>query len=297
MTATNMSGKICVVTGSNTGIGEETALGLAKNGATVVMVCRDRSKGEAAAAKIVKKTGNAKVLLMVCDLSSQGQIRRLAADFLAGKGGAPDVAAKGPRLDVLVHNAAAILPERQTTVDGLEKQFAVNHLAPFLLTHLLRDVLVASAPSRVVVVASQVESRGTIAFEDLQSEKGYTPLGAYFQSKLANVLFTYELARRLEGTAVTANCLHPGVIATNLLSDYMGKPRAMGFLSKLTNPGPDKGAKTSLRLAMDPTLSGVTGKYYREEAEARTGKVSYDRDVAARLWKVSEELVGISSVS
>ena len=293
--STSMRGKVCIVTGSNTGIGEETALGLAKLGATVVMVCRDRAKGEASAEKIAKRTGNAAVSLMVADLASQAQIRRLAADFLAGRAGAPAVGAGGPRLDVLVHNAAAILPERRLSVDGLEMQFAVNHLAPFLLTHLLREVLVASAPSRVVVVASQVESRGTIQLDDLQSEKGYTPLGAYFQSKLANVLFTYELARRLEGTGVTANCLHPGVIATNLLSDYMGKPRAVGFLSRLTHPGPDKGARTSLRLATDPTLATVSGKYYKEGVESRTGKTSYDTELAARLWKVSEELTGLAT--
>jgi NAD(P)-dependent dehydrogenase (short-subunit alcohol dehydrogenase family) len=287
-----MRGKVYMITGSNTGIGEETALGLAKLGATIVMVCRDRDKGAAAQARIAKRSGNQAVSLMVADLSSMSQIRRLAAEFLEGRGGAP---AGKPRLDVLLLNAGVVMPQRRLTVDGLETQFAVNHLAPFLLTHLLLETLKASAPSRVVVVASQVESRGTIQWDDLQSEKGYTPLGAYCQSKLANVLFTYELARRLEGSGVTANCLHPGVIATNLLSDYMSKPRSMGFLSKLTHPGPEKGAKPSIRVASDPALEKTSGKYFKEMVEAQTSKASYDREAAARLWRVSEELTGIAN--
>jgi len=290
-----MRGKICLITGSNTGIGKETALGLAKLGATIVMVCRDREKGAAAAAEISKRANNPAVSLMVADLSSQSQIRRLAGDIHEGRGGAAPLQAGGPRLDVLIHNAGVILPQRRLTVDGIETQLAVNHLAPFLLTHLLLDVLKASAPSRIVVVASQVESRGTIQFDDLQSAKAYTPLTTYFQSKLANVLFTYELARRLQGTRVTANCLHPGVIATNLLSDYMAKPRAVGFLSKLTHPGPEKGAKPSIRLASDPALETTTGKYFKEIVEAQTSKTSYDLDVARRLWKLSEELTGLPS--
>jgi NAD(P)-dependent dehydrogenase (short-subunit alcohol dehydrogenase family) len=290
-----MRDKICLITGSNTGIGKETALGLAKLGATIVMVCRDREKGEAAAAEIQKRAQSPSVSLMVADLSVQSQIRRLAGDLREGRGGAPPLTGGRARLDVLIHNAGVILPQRRLTADGIETQIAVNHLAPFLLTHLLLDVLEASAPSRIVVVASQVESRGTIRFDDLQSANGYSPLGAYFQSKLANVLFTYELARRLQGKKVTVNCLHPGVIATNLLSDYMAKPRAIGFLSKLTYPGPEKGAKPSIRLASDPALEATTGKYFKEMVEAPTSKASYDLDTARRLWKASEELTGIPS--
>ncbi|MBK8257185.1 MAG: SDR family oxidoreductase [Polyangiaceae bacterium] len=293
--AGSMKGKVCIVTGANTGIGAETALGLAKLGGTVVMVCRDRDKGEEARANIVKRSGNAAVSLMIADLSSQNQIRRLAADFLGGRSGAPSLVDGRPRLDVLLHNAAAILPHRRVSVDGLEMQFAVNHLAPFLLTHLLLDVLKSSAPSRVVVVASQVESRGTLRWDDLQMEKGYTPLEAYFQSKLANVLFTYELARRLEGTGVTANCLHPGVISTNLLSDYMGRPRSMGFLNSLTNPGPEKGAKPSIRLASDPALATTTGKYFKEMVETKSSRASYDMEAARRLWDLSAQLTSSTS--
>jgi NAD(P)-dependent dehydrogenase (short-subunit alcohol dehydrogenase family) len=296
MAATSMRGKICLITGSNTGIGKETALGLAKLGAAIIMVCRDREKGEAAAAEISKRASNPAISLMVADLSSQAQIRRLAGDFHEGRGVSRQVEASAgsrPRLDVLIHNAGVILPQRRLTENGIETQFAVNHLAPFLLTHLLLDSLKAAVPSRIVVVASQVESRGTIQFDDLQSEKSYAPLTAYFQSKLANVLFTYELARRLQGTGVTVNCLHPGVIATNLLSDYMAKPRSMGFLSKLSHPGPEKGAKPSIRLASDPELATTTGKYFKEMVEAPTSKASYDQEIAHRLWKKSADLTGL----
>lgn len=286
-----MRGKICLITGSNTGIGKETALGLAKLGATIVMVCRDREKGEAAAAEISRRASNPAVSLMVADLSSQAQIRRLVGDFYEGRA-VPSPGSR-PKLDVLIHNAGVILPQRRLTVDRIETQLAVNHLAPFLLTHLLLDSLKAAAPSRIVVVASQVESRGTIQFDDLQSEKSYAPLPVYFQSKLANVLFTYELARRLQGTGVTVNCLHPGVIATNLLSDYMAKPRSMGFLSKLSYPGPEKGAKPSIRLASDPALATTMGKYFKEMVEAPTSKASYDQEAARRLWRMSEELTGL----
>lgn len=289
-----MRGKVCMITGSNTGIGEATALGLAKLGATIILVCRDREKGAAAAAKISRRASNPAVALMVADLSSQSQIRRLAEDFHEGRGGAVPTSGARLRLDVLIHNAGVILPQRRLTADGIEAQLAVNHLAPFLLTHLLLDMLLASAPARIVVVASQVHSQGTIHFDDLQSAKSYAPQTAYFQSKLANVLFTYELARRLQGTGVTVNCLHPGVIATNLLSDYMAKPRAMGFLSRLSHPGPEKGARPSVRLASDPTLETTTGKYFKQLVEAPTSKASYDLETARKLWKASEELTGLS---
>jgi NAD(P)-dependent dehydrogenase (short-subunit alcohol dehydrogenase family) len=175
--------------------------------------------------------------------------------------------------------------------------FALNHLAPFLLTSLVLDRLRSSAPARVVVVASQVEARGAIHFEDLQLERGYQPLVAYDQSKLANVLFTYELARRLAGTQVTANCLHPGVIATNLLADYMGKSRLLGGkLNALTYPGPKKGAETSIRLASDPELEGVSGKYFKPEGLAESSRSSHDPELARRLWEVSERLTGRNEI-
>jgi NAD(P)-dependent dehydrogenase (short-subunit alcohol dehydrogenase family) len=281
-----LKGKVCVVTGASSGIGKETALGLAKLGAALILVCRDAGRGAAAAGEIRRRTRGAAVEVVLGDLSSQAAVRRIA----------DEIKARHERLHVLVNNAGLITTgtARQVTVDGLELQLAVNHLAPFLLTHLLLDRLRAGAAARIVVVASQVESRGKIDFDDLQSARGdYDPMRAYCQSKLANVLFTYELARRLGGSKVTANCLHPGVIATNLLSDYLGRPRAMGFISQLSHPGPEKGAKTSILLASDPSLEGVSGKYFREEREAQSSPGSRDPAVARRLWTVSCELSGL----
>ncbi|HVZ73439.1 MAG TPA: SDR family oxidoreductase [Polyangia bacterium] len=279
-----MEGRVCLVTGATSGIGRETALGLAARGATVVVHGRDPARARDAAAEIARATGRPLVAPLVADLSSQAEVRRLAAE----------VRAKHERLHVLVNNAAIITPTRTTTVDGLETQLAVNHLAPFLLTNLLLDVLKASAPARIVDVASQVESMGAIDFEDLgRARRSYERLDVYAQSKLANVLFTYELARRLAGTGVTANCLHPGVIGTNLLAAYEGRPGPLKFLSRRGRPTPREGAETSLYVASAPELEGVSGKYFRESREAVSSPRSRDVELAARLWVVSEKLVGI----
>lgn len=280
-----MDGRVCLVTGATSGIGRETARGLAELGATVVIVARDAGRGQAAVEDLRKSTGNQAVEMLTADLSSQEQIRTLARDFRA----------RHPRLHVLLNNAGVITPTRTVTVDGIETQFAVNHLAYFLLTHLLLDVLRSSAPARVVNVASQVERMGVIDFEDLGREKTpYERLDAYNQSKLANVLFTYELARRLEGTGVTANCLHPGVIGTKLLQEFEGRPRLLRFLTKLKRPGPRDGARTSLFLATAPELATTSGRYFRESAEAKSSPRSYDAAVARRLWEVSEKLTGVA---
>src|ERR687890_2028432 len=207
-----MGEKVCLITVATSGIGKATAMGLANMGAGVVMVGRDQGKGEAALAEIREQSANASVDLMLADLSSQEQIRRLADEFNEAY----------PRLDVLINDAGLFRSERITTAEGLEMTFAVNHLAYFLLTRLLLDVLKASSPSRIVNVSSGDHTNGTIDFDDLQGEKGYKGAKAYSQSKLATVLFTYELARRLEGTGVTANCLHPGVVGTNLGSGVSG---------------------------------------------------------------------------
>jgi NAD(P)-dependent dehydrogenase (short-subunit alcohol dehydrogenase family) len=220
---------------------------------------------------------------MLADLSSQEQIRRLADDFKAAY----------PRLDVLINNAGVFRSERITTADGIEMTFAVNHLAYFLLTNLLLDVLKASAPSRIVNVSSGAQSNGTIDFDDLQGEKGYKGTKAYSQSKLANVLFTYELARRLEGTGVTANCLHPGAVRTNFGSGSSG---VFGFMVRALRPfiiSPEKGAETSIYLASSPEVEGVSGRYFVKKAEARSSDVSYDERLARRLWKVSAELTNL----
>ena len=281
-----MNGKVCLVTGASSGIGRETAAGLAERGATVVVVARDPSRGRDAVSEIVRRSRRKDVGLLIADLSSQADVRRLAEDFRD----------KHDELHVLVNNAGVITRERTMTIDGLETQLAVNHLAPFLLTHLLLDVLKASAPARVVNVSSQVERMGAIDFDDLGREKRpYERLDAYNQSKLANILFTTELARRLEGTGVTANCLHPGVIGTNLLVAYEGRPALLRFMTTRGRPTPKEGAVTSLFVATSPTLDGVTGKYFRESAESWPSPKALDAVTAQRLWEVSEKLTRIAT--
>jgi retinol dehydrogenase-14 len=277
----DMGEKVCLITGATSGIGKAT--GLANMGASVVMVGRDRGRGEAAQAEIKEKSTNASVDLMLADLSSQEEIRRLADEFKEAY----------PRLDVLINNAGLFRSKRITTADGLEMTFAVNHLAYFLLTKLLLDVLKSSAPSRIVNVSSGDHSNGTIDFDDLQGEKRYKGAKAYSQSKLANVLFTYELARRLEGTGVTANSLHPGVVGTNLGSGVSG---AFGFVVRALTPlmkSPEKGAETSIYLASSPEVEGLSGRYFVKKAEARSSDVSYDERLARRLWEVSAELTNL----
>jgi NAD(P)-dependent dehydrogenase (short-subunit alcohol dehydrogenase family) len=279
-----VTGRVCLVTGATSGIGRETAIGLAERGAKVIVAGRDHARGRETVAEIAQRTGRRDAEHVVADLSSQAEVRRLAAELRA----------KHERLHVLVNNAGVITPKRATTVDGIETQLAVNHLAPFLLTHLLLDVLKASAPARIVNVSSQVERLGVVDFDDLGRERRpYERLDAYNQSKLANVLFTTELARRLTGTNVTANCLHPGVIGTNLLVAYEGRSAPLRFLTRRGRPGPKEGAATSLFVATSPTLEGVSGKYFRESAESRPSPRAQDAAVAARLWEVSEKLTGL----
>lgn len=282
-TAESAIGTICMVTGANAGIGKATALGLARLGATVIMVCRSRQRGEVARDEIKRESGNDSVSLMLADLSWQASIRQLAADFEARRSA----------LHVLINNAGVITRSRTVTKDGLETQFAVNHLACFLLTNLLLDVLKASAPARIINVSSQVHYGASIDFDDLQSERSYRPARVYAQTKLANVAFTYELARRLRGTGVTVNCLHPGVIATNMLSDYMGVPRSLQFTTRIVGASPEKGAQTPLYLATSPEVEGVSGAYFENRSAVRSSPASYDGAVARRLWRVSAELAGL----
>ena len=285
MNQTNMSGKVCLVTGANAGIGKATATGLARMGAAVVMVCRSRERGEAAQAEIMAETGSRDVDLLIVDLSSQGSIRKLART----------VTFKYPQIHVLINNAGAIPTRRRLTVDGIETQLAVNHLAPFLLTNLLLDVLKSSAPARVVTVASQVHSKSPLDFDDLRSVSDYTASQVYRKTKLANILFTYELARRLEGTNVTANCLHPGVISTKLLDDYMGGSRDAGFGSGHTlGSSPQEGGAAVLHVAASPEIEGLSGKYFFDNAVRETAPVTYDEEHAARLWDVSADLTALT---
>jgi NAD(P)-dependent dehydrogenase (short-subunit alcohol dehydrogenase family) len=279
-----MGEKVCLITGATSGIGRATAMGLASIGASVVMVGRDRGRGEAVMAEIKEGSANDSVDLMLADLSSQEQVRRLAHEFKVTY----------PRLDVLVNNAGLFRSERITTADGLETTFAVNHLAPFLLTNLLLDVLKTSAPSRIVNVSSGEQRNGTIDFDDLQGEEGYKGAKAYSQSKLANVLFTYELARRLEGTGVAVNCLHPGAgVKTNFGSGVDG---VFGVMVRALRPlmiSPEKGAETSIYLASSPEVEGVSGRYFAKKAEARSSDVSHDARIARRLWEASAELTKV----
>jgi NAD(P)-dependent dehydrogenase (short-subunit alcohol dehydrogenase family) len=282
---TSMQGKICMVTGANSGIGKATALALAQMGATVVMVCRDRARGEEAKSEITTKSGNNAVDLLLADLSSQQSIRQLVKNFQQHY----------THLHVLINNVGAAFPgRRRETVDGLEMTFAVNYLAPFLLTNLLLEVLKASAPARIVNVSSDAQASGSIQMDDLQAEKLYRPMRTYPQSKLAVVLFTYELARRLQGTGVTANCLHPGFVATNFAQRDVGL--AVRLLVKLIGnfgASPEKGAKTSIYLASSPDVKGVAGKYFVKNIPKRSASISYDESLQRQLWEQSANLVNL----
>lgn len=287
MESFDMYGRVCVVTGANAGIGKATAEGLARIGAVVVMVCRSRERGEAARAEISEKVGSRRIDLMVADLSSQGSIRKLARAIVE----------RHPQVGVLINNAGTIPGRRRLTVDGIETQLAVNHLAPYLLTNLLLDALTAGDSARVVTVSSQVHSKSAIEFDDIQSEREYSPSAVYRKTKLANILFTYELARRLEGTGVTANCLHPGVIATKLLDAYMGGSKNAGFGDgEAFGASAEEGARAVLHAAAAPELQGVTGKYFLDNAEAESATVSYDEEHARKLWEVSADLTGLARV-
>jgi retinol dehydrogenase 12 len=281
--AGDMTGRICVVTGANRGIGRATAEGLAQLGATVVMVCRRKEEGEAVAQEIGAKS-SLPPDVVAADLSSQGSIRQAAAELRG----------RYPRLHVLINNAGIIPQKREVTVDGLEMQFAVNHLAYFLLTNLLLPQLKAGAPSRIINVSSGAHTHADLDFADLQAERSYDPKAVYSRSKLANILFTYELARRLQGTGVTVNTLTPGIIATRMLADYMGVSAKGGNL-RTFGATPEEGAETSIYLASAPEVAEVTGKYFERKRVMPSSRKSHDEALARRLWEVSERLTGLSS--
>ena len=278
-----MAGKTVVVTGATAGIGKATAMGLATMGANLAITGRDRERTECAARE-VRAAGRGQVDVFVADLSSQAEVRRLAGEVLQ----------TCPRIDVLVNNVGGYWNTRHVTADGLEHTFALNHLAPFLLTSLLLDRLKQSAPARVVTVSSNAHTTGQVDFDDLQGERSYSGSRAYSQSKLANVLFTYELARRLQSIDVTANSLHPGVVNTSFGAEDPGSlqrliiPFVRPFLK-----APEQGAATSIHLASSPDLEQVTGRYFANSKPKRSSKRSYDEATAARLWQVSTDLVGL----
>ena len=280
-----MAGRTVLVTGASSGIGRATALGLATMGAHVAITGRDRLRTEDAAREI-GAAGGMKVEVFVADLSSQAQVRRLASEVLAGLA----------RIDVLVNNAGGYWDTRHVTVDGLERTFAVNHLAPFLLTNLLRDRLEWGAPARVVTVASNAHTTGRIDFDDLQGERSYSGGRAYSQSKLANVLFTYQLARRMRGSAVTANALHPGVVRTSFgAADPARIQRLLVPLLRPVMKSPARGAATPIHLASAPELEHVSGRYFANRRPTKSSSRSNDQAVAARLWEASADLVGLTA--
>jgi NAD(P)-dependent dehydrogenase (short-subunit alcohol dehydrogenase family) len=280
-----MDGKTVIITGGNSGIGFATAVALARDGAHTVITARDQNRGLRAAEAIRSASGSDSVELVVFDLAELASVRR----------GADEILRSCDRIDVLVNNAGLVLSERTETVDGFESTFAINHLGPFLLTQLLTERMVASAPARMVTVSSIAHSsaRNGLDFEDLQSTREYSAMGAYGRSKLANILFSNELALRLEGTGVTSNALHPGVVATGFAADGdTGGMLALG--ARLIRPfilTPDKGATTSVHLASSPEVAGVTGRYFVKCRAVSPAPTAQDPAAATLLWSISEELV------
>jgi NAD(P)-dependent dehydrogenase (short-subunit alcohol dehydrogenase family) len=278
-----LAGRTCLVTGATSGIGEATAIGLARLGARVILVGRDPARGEASLARVKRDSGNDDVILLLADLASLAEVRRLAGAVLE----------QAPALHVLVNNAGVVNLRRETTRDGFETTFAVNHLAYFLLTRLLEERLRASAPARVINVASEGHRFGKLDIDDLQTaHQPYRWMRVYGTSKLANVLFTYELSRRLEGSGVTANCLHPGAVGTGLGANN-------GRLGKIVLPllrpfmrSPADGAKTSVYLAANDEVAGVSGRYFIRCRARASSAASRDEGLARRLWDASEALTG-----
>jgi NAD(P)-dependent dehydrogenase (short-subunit alcohol dehydrogenase family) len=281
MVPTPMEGKICLITGGTNGIGKSTALGLAKMGATVVIVGRNVPKTAQVVEAIRAASGNNNVDSLLADLSSQQEVRRLADEFKSTY----------PHLHVLLNNVGAAFLQRQLSLDGIEMTFALNHLAPFLLTNVLLDTLKASAPARIINVSSGAHTSGKIEFDNLQGERTYG-FGAYPNAKLANILFTMELARRVEGSGVTVNALHPGFTATGFGKNN-GKVMAtlVSIVAPLVARSPAKGAETSIYLASSPSVEGMTGKYFYNSHVTRAAPQATDMAVARKLWEVSAELV------
>jgi NAD(P)-dependent dehydrogenase (short-subunit alcohol dehydrogenase family) len=278
--------KFCLVTGANKGIGKATAVEIARLGAKVVLVCRDEVKGQAAKKEIIQKTGNKRVDLMICDFARLSSVRQLAHDI---KG-------RFQQLDVLINNTAIFVTKLIYTEDEFEMQFQVNHLSPFLLTNLLLNLMKKSAPSRIINVASDAHYAGRIHFENPSLSDGYHGMKAYRQSKLANVLFTYELAKRLNHSGVTTNCLHPGVVRTSLIDRHSSGLYKYGwilmkpFLIPVT-----QGAKTSVYLATSDEVYDVSGKYFDKCKSKKSSTDSYNPDIALKLWKISEKLTDLKN--
>jgi NAD(P)-dependent dehydrogenase (short-subunit alcohol dehydrogenase family) len=283
-----VNNKVCVITGGTDGIGKATAYGLAKQGARLLVQGRDRDKGARAVAEFKARSGNTTIEFLPADFSSLEDVRRLAAEIVQ----------RTPRVDVLLNNAGAMYVKRALSKDGYEMTFAVNHLAPFLLTHLLLPTLKSSSPSRIVTTASNAHRNAKIPFDDLQITRKYSPMRAYAVSKLANILFTRALAKRLEGTGVTATCLHPGFVRTNFGAnndaDMSRLWKRIFFLVARFARTPEKGAETLIYLASSPEVEGASGGYFFDCKPIAPSRAGQDDAVAERLWHVSEQLVGIA---
>ncbi len=279
-----MKGKICMITGANSGIGKATAIGLAKMGATIVMVCRNKERGEQALKDIKRKSNNESVYLLLADLSSQKAIHQLVKDFKE----------KYQHLHVLINNAGLNLSKLILAEDGIETTLAVNFLAPFLLCNLLFDSLKAGKPARIVNVTSNIHAK-SIDFDNLNGEKHYRQLKAYAISKLAVIIFTYEFAKRFDGNRVTINCLHPGYVKTNMVRNFRKFVKYFFPFIGLFMRSPKRGAKTSIYCASSPDIEGVSGKYFKKRKEAKSVKASYDKELAKHLWDISVELTNLNS--
>ena len=279
-----MNGKVCMITGANSGIGKETARELSRMGATIIMLCRNEKKGKVSLEDIKSDTKNDKIELFIADLEKPETIKQMVKKFKE----------KYDRLDVLVNNAGLILLKHQLNENGIERTLAINHIGHFILTSLLLDLLKASAPSRIINVSSAGHTMAKLNFDDLMLKKKFGPLRAYGNSKLANLLFTYELSRKLEDTNVTVNAVHPGWVRSNF-----GQPdtnKFVNFFYMLMSPfmiNPQKGARTSIYLASSPEVKQTTGKYFTKCKAIKSSKLSYNPEVQRKLWEITEKLTGI----
>jgi len=272
-------GKVIIITGANAGIGLATALGLAKQGAKIGMVCRNADRGNVAM-KAVAEVASTPPLLFIADLSSQGSVRQLSATLHK----------QLSRIDVLINNAGAAFARREFTVDGIEKTFGINHLGPFLLTNLVLDLIRRSSAGRIVNVTAGIPVSRSSFLENLQGEKHYSQFNAYRSSKVGNILFTYELARRLQGTGITVNCVHPGPVRTEFTQKAGG---TLSLMSKIFRPmmrSPEVGARTPIYLAIDPEVAAVTGGYFVNCKQKKSARITYDRTIAEKHWQISEQL-------
>ena len=278
-----MNNKLCVITGANSGIGFETTKALAQKGAYIVMVCRNEDKAEAARQQIIDETSNPGIDIVLCDFAIQSEIRDAAENIKSNY----------DKVDVLINNHGFLASEREETVDGLEKTFAVNHIGYFLFTNLLLEPIKASDYARIINVSSQAHRAGEFDPENLQLSENFNPTKAYSNSKLFNILFTKELAHRLVETNVTANCLHPGTVASNFANSASWIMKTLFTIGKPFMSSPRKGAETSIYLAVSPDVENVNGAYFKNKKATTPSKTARDADAASQLWKMSEKLCGL----